>query len=100
MGISGVPIQGETPYLIPGFHGVRESLHKERMRIDEIWIQFRAKVASHPEAVRGYVSALILWGFAGTLFGSFMALFQMGEALTQPSVSARITGRSGNISIS
>ena len=72
--------------------GIKEAAEN---RIDEIWIQFRARVSSHPEAVRGYVSALILWGFAGTLFGSFMALFQMGQALTQPSVSARIAGTAG-----
>jgi len=64
-------------------------------RIDEIWIQFRSQVSSHIEAVRGYVNALILWGFAGTLFGSFMALFQMGQVLTQSSVSARIAGTAG-----
>ena len=64
-------------------------------RIDEIWIQFQAQVGSYQETVKGYVNALILWGFAGTLFGSFMALFQMGETLTQPSVSARIAGTAG-----
>jgi 23S rRNA (guanosine2251-2'-O)-methyltransferase len=38
MGMRGVPIQGETPYLIPGFHSVRESLQKPHVRIEEIWI--------------------------------------------------------------
>jgi len=64
-------------------------------RIDEIWIQFRSKVSSHPEAVSGYVNALILLGFAGTLFGSFMALFEMGGVLTRASVVERIAGTAG-----
>jgi 23S rRNA (guanosine2251-2'-O)-methyltransferase len=38
MGMSGVPTEGKTPHLIPGFHGVRESLRNECVRIDEIWI--------------------------------------------------------------
>jgi hypothetical protein len=64
-------------------------------RIDELWIQFRATISSLSDSVSGYINAVILWGFAGTLFGSFVALFQMGEALVQPSVSARIAGTAG-----
>ena len=64
-------------------------------RIDEIWNQYYASIVASKESISGYVNALILWGFAGTLFGSFMALFQMGNALTLPSVSARIAGTAG-----
>jgi 23S rRNA (guanosine2251-2'-O)-methyltransferase len=38
MGMTRELIQDEAPCLIPGFHAVRESLRKPRLRIEEIWV--------------------------------------------------------------
>ena len=52
MEIRALPIQKEAPHLIPGFHGVRESLRMGRVRVEEIWVAKGRKSARTDEILR------------------------------------------------
>jgi 23S rRNA (guanosine2251-2'-O)-methyltransferase len=52
MELRALPIQKETQHLIPGFHGVRESLRVGRVRVEEIWIAKGRKSARTGEILR------------------------------------------------
>jgi hypothetical protein len=57
-------------------------------RIEQLWLEYEKKVQVHFSAINGYVYALILWGFTGTIWGTIQTFSRMGESLFQTDVKA------------
>lgn len=57
-------------------------------RIEQLWIEYEERVQVHFSAINGYIYALILWGFTGTIWGTIQTFSKMGESLFQKDVKA------------
>ena len=57
-------------------------------RIEQLWLEYEKKVQVHFSAINGYVYALILWGFTGTIWGTIQTFSRMGESLFETDVKA------------
>ncbi|MCP3872060.1 MAG: hypothetical protein GY699_02755 [Desulfobacteraceae bacterium] len=49
--------------------------------VDAIWAEIDCRISVHFQAISGYVSTLVLIGFAGTIFGSIGAFNEMFQGL-------------------
>ncbi len=57
-------------------------------RIEQLWIKYEERVQVHFSAINGYIYALILWGFTGTIWGTIQTFSRMGNSLFQKDVKA------------
>lgn len=57
---------------------------------DAIWAEIDARVMVHFQAITGYISTLVLIGFAGTIFGSIGAFNEMFKGLATGKAAALV----------
>ena len=81
-------------FLEPLFERLRYSASKGRdnatFAVDAIWAEIDCRVMVHFQAISGYVSTLILIGFAGTIFGSIGAFNEMFQGLAKGKAAALV----------
>ncbi len=71
-------------FLKPFFRRLKRSATAGRESVIEaIWSEFEGRIGIHFSALNGYVNALILIGFAGTIFGSIGAFNEMFTGLAR-----------------
>ncbi|RJQ48788.1 MAG: hypothetical protein C4530_24140 [Desulfobacteraceae bacterium] len=51
--------------------------------VDAIWSEVDGQVSTHFTALNGYINSLVLFGFAGTIFGSIGAFNKMFQGMAQ-----------------
>ena len=67
---------------------------------DAVWAELDCRVSVHFQAVSGYVSTLVLIGFAGTIFGSIGAFNEMFQGLAQGQAAAQVFAAAWNKGLS
>lgn len=68
--------------------------------VDAIWAQIDYKIQVHFQAISGYVSTLVLIGFAGTIFGSIGAFNEMFAGLASGQAASEVFVASWNKGLS
>lgn len=68
--------------------------------IDAIWAEIDCRISVHFQAISGYVSTLVLVGFAGTIFGSIGAFNEMFKGLATGKSAALVFAASWNKGLS
>lgn len=68
--------------------------------IDAIWTEIDCRIFVHFQAISGYVSTLVLIGFAGTIFGSIGAFNEMFKGLANGKSAAIVFAASWNKGLS
>ena len=68
--------------------------------IDAIWVEIDYRISVHFQAISGYISTLVLLGFAGTIFGSIGAFNEMFEGLANGNSAALVFAASWNKGLS
>lgn len=67
---------------------------------DAVWAEIDCRICVHFQAITGYVSTLVLIGFAGTIFGSIGAFNQMFQGLAKGEAAAMVFAASWNQGLS
>jgi hypothetical protein len=81
----------------------KSSTNKEiyhRSVVDAIWAEIDCRISVHFQAISGYVSTLVLIGFAGTIFGSIGAFNEMFQGLARGKAAAQVFAASWNKGLS
>jgi hypothetical protein len=81
----------------------KSSTNKEiyhRSVVDAIWAEIDCRISVHFQAISGYVSTLVLIGFAGTIFGSIGAFNEMFQGLASGKAAAQVFAASWNKGLS
>ncbi len=68
--------------------------------VDAIWAEIDCRIQVHFQAISGYVSTLVLIGFAGTIFGSIGAFNEMFQGLASGQAAAEVFAASWNKGLS
>ena len=68
--------------------------------VDAIWAEIDCQVMVHFQAVSGYISTLVLIGFAGTIFGSIGAFNEMFQGLAEGKAASLVFAASWNKGLS
>jgi hypothetical protein len=68
--------------------------------VDAIWAELDCRISVHFQAISGYVSTLVLIGFAGTIFGSIGAFNEMFQGLAGGKAAAVVFAASWNKGLS
>ena len=68
--------------------------------VDAIWAELDCRISVHFQAISGYVSTLVLIGFAGTIFGSIGAFNEMFQGLASGKAAAEVFAASWNKGLS
>jgi len=68
--------------------------------VDAIWAELDCRISVHFQAISGYVSTLVLIGFAGTIFGSIGAFNEMFQGLASGKAAAVVFAASWNNGLS
>jgi hypothetical protein len=68
--------------------------------VDAIWAEIDCLIMVHFQAVSGYVSTLVLIGFAGTIFGSIGAFNEMFQGLATGKAASAVFAASWNKGLS
>lgn len=68
--------------------------------VDAIWAEIDCRISVHFQAISGYVSTLVLIGFAGTIFGSIGAFNEMFQGLAGGKAAAVVFAASWNHGLS
>jgi len=68
--------------------------------VDAIWAELDCRISVHFQAISGYVSTLVLIGFAGTIFGSIGAFNEMFQGLASGRAAAEVFAASWNNGLS
>ncbi len=68
--------------------------------VDAIWAEIDCCIHVHFQAITGYVSILVLIGFAGTIFGSIGAFNEMFRGLATGKAAAEVFAASWNNGLS
>lgn len=68
--------------------------------VDAIWAELDCRISVHFQAISGYVSTLVLIGFAGTIFGSIGAFNEMFQGLATGKAAAQVFAASWNRGLS
>ncbi|MCG8568438.1 MAG: MotA/TolQ/ExbB proton channel family protein [Desulfobacterales bacterium] len=78
------------------------TLNPERTSLaaDAVWAELDCRVSVHFQAVSGYVSTIVLVGFAGTIFGSIGAFNEMFQGLSQGEPGAQVFAAAWNKGLS
>lgn len=89
-------------FLSPFFdklEAAKNGLYAEFM-VDAIWAELDCRITVHFQAISGYVSTLVLIGFAGTIFGSIGAFNEMFQGLATGQPAASVFADSWNKGLS
>ena len=68
--------------------------------VDAIWAEIDCRILVHFQAISGYISTLVLIGFAGTIFGSIGAFNEMFQGLAEGKSAALVFADSWNKGLS
>ncbi len=68
--------------------------------VDAIWAEIDCRIMVHFQAISGYISTLILIGFAGTIFGSIGAFNEMFQGLANGKAASLVFAASWNKGLS
>jgi len=78
----------------------RERQEQATFVVDAIWAEIDCRIQVHFQAISGYVSTLVLIGFAGTIFGSIGAFNEMFQGLASGQAAAEVFAASWNKGLS
>ncbi|MCG8689226.1 MAG: hypothetical protein MI892_30420 [Desulfobacterales bacterium] len=106
--------EGQTPitpssskalvFLDPFFDRLEQAAAKGNKHIDilvdAIWAEIDCRVTVHFQAISGYVSTLVLIGFAGTIFGSIGAFNEMFQGIAAGEAAAEVFADAWNKGLS
>lgn len=110
-----VPVSESTPvteennsaalsFLTPLFDKLKNNVKNNTVFhqsvIDAIWAEIDCRISVHFQAISGYVSTLVLIGFAGTIFGSIGAFNEMFQGLANGKSAALVFAASWNKGLS
>ena len=91
-------------FLAPLFKKLEKSPNRKetyhRSVVDAIWTELDCRISVHFQAISGYVSTLVLIGFAGTIFGSIGAFNEMFQGLANGKAAAQVFAASWNKGLS
>lgn len=91
-------------FLLPLFARLERAARNKQENVayvvDAIWAEIDCRVQVHFQAVSGYVSTLVLIGFAGTIFGSIGAFNEMFQGLAGGQAAAEVFAASWNKGLS
>lgn len=91
-------------FLVPLFEKLKPGKYSDNAYhqsvIDAIWAEIDCRISVHFQAISGYVSTLVLIGFAGTIFGSIGAFNEMFQGLAQGKEAAVVFAASWNMGLS
>ncbi len=68
--------------------------------VDAIWAEIDCRITVHFQAISGYVSTLVLIGFAGTIFGSIGAFNEMFQGIAAGEAAASVFADAWNKGLS
>lgn len=68
--------------------------------VDAIWAEIDCRITVHFQALSGYVSTLVLIGFAGTIFGSIGAFNEMFQGIASGEAAASVFADAWNKGLS
>ena len=89
-------------FLAPFFselQGAAGRSHVEYL-VDAIWSEIDTRITVHFQAISGYVSTLVLVGFAGTIFGSIGAFNEMFKGIAAGEAAASVFAHAWNRGLS
>ncbi len=78
---------------------VEKTPHIEYL-VDAIWAEIDCRITVHFQAISGYVSTLVLIGFAGTIFGSIGAFNEMFQGIAAGEAAASVFADAWNKGLS
>ncbi len=96
---------GDAPalsFLYPFFKklkAARGTPHAEFL-VDAVWAEIDCRITVHFQALSGYVSTLVLIGFAGTIFGSIGAFNEMFQGIAAGEAAASVFADAWNKGLS